>query len=114
MTAIKINVQEPYYSYILKGEKTVEGRLNKGKFASLRAGDILAVGPNEICFKVIYKKIYKSFREMIKKEGIKNVIPDKKTIKEATEVYYKFFTPEEEKTFKVLAIKIRKMKKEEK
>jgi hypothetical protein len=35
MNFISINVQEPYYSFILNGKKTVEGRLNKGKFASI-------------------------------------------------------------------------------
>ena len=29
---IQFNVQEPYKSQILSGQKTVEGRLNKGKF----------------------------------------------------------------------------------
>lgn len=109
MATIRINVQEPYYSYLLKGEKTVEGRLNKGKFASLKAGDVLAIGPDEICFQVISRKVYKSFKEMIKGEGIENVIPDKESIKDAVEVYYKFFTPEQEKTFKVLAIRVEKI-----
>ena len=29
---VQFNVQEPYKSQILSGQKTVEGRLNKGKF----------------------------------------------------------------------------------
>lgn len=34
-------VKEPYKSLILSGEKTVEGRLNKGKFADLKIWDYL-------------------------------------------------------------------------
>ena len=32
MNTIFFNVQEPYKSQILSGQKTVEGRHNKGKF----------------------------------------------------------------------------------
>lgn len=104
---IKINVQEPYYSLILNGKKNVEGRLNKGKFAQIEVGDILIIGEEKNEFIVIDKKFYSSFQEMIESEKIENVIPDKKTISEAVNVYYQFYTPEQEKEFGVVAIKIK-------
>ncbi len=97
MQKILINIQEPYHSLIINGQKTVEGRLNKGKFASIQRGDILVLTPENIEFKVVKKNIYKLFREMIESEGVKNVIPDKTDIEEATNVYYKFYTKEQEK-----------------
>lgn len=106
MTKIKINIQEPYKTFILKGIKIVEGRLNKGKFARIKVGDILEIGSEEIKFNVIKRNIYSNFREMLKKEGIKNVIPDKNDINDAVNVYYKFYTKEQEKEFQVVAIKI--------
>lgn len=36
MTWHNINVQNPWFTYIASGEKTVEGRLNTSKFASLK------------------------------------------------------------------------------
>ena len=45
MNIISINVQEPYHSFLLNGTKTVEDRLNKGKFASINAGDIIEIEP---------------------------------------------------------------------
>ncbi|MEI7425818.1 MAG: ASCH domain-containing protein [Candidatus Moraniibacteriota bacterium] len=45
MANISINIQEPYHSLILQGKKTVEGRLNKDKFATIRVGDILETVP---------------------------------------------------------------------
>lgn len=33
---IQVNIKEPYKSLILSGEKTIEGRLNKGKFSQLK------------------------------------------------------------------------------
>ncbi|MEA3450111.1 MAG: ASCH domain-containing protein [Patescibacteria group bacterium] len=107
MQKISINIQEPYYSFILEGQKTVEGRLNKGKFTSIQKDDILVLAPEDIEFEVIEKNIYNSFREMIESEGVENVIPDKTGIEEATNIYYKFYTKEQEKQFGVVAIKIK-------
>lgn len=105
MKIIDINVQEPYFSSILSGEKIVEGRLNKGKFLDLQIGDILRIN-SEVEFKVLEKNIYPNFREMIEKEGLKNVIPDKKTIEDAVDIYRKFYTEEDELKYGVVGIKI--------
>lgn len=105
MTIFDINVQEPYFSSILSGEKTVEGRLNKGKFLDLQAGDILKIN-NEVEYKVLEKNIYTNFREMIEKEGLSNVIPDKKTVEDALAIYRKFYTEEDELKYGVVGIKI--------
>ena len=110
MDIIKLNVEEPYLSFILNGQKTIEGRLNKGKFKDLQVGDILLIGQDEKSFIIERTTIYKSFREMIEKEGIENVIPDKDNIDDAEAVYYKFYTKEQEEEFEVLAIKIKLQK----
>lgn len=67
MKIISINVQEPYRSFILSGEKTVEGRLNRGKFSNLCLGDVLELEPEKALFKIIGKNEYKTFKEMIEK-----------------------------------------------
>lgn len=107
MQTIPLDVQEPYLSFILNEQKTVEGRLNKGKFKDLKIGDVLLIGPEEKRFLIERTIVYKTFREMIEKEGIENVIPDKDNIDEAEAVYYKFYTKEQEKEFGVLAIVIK-------
>ncbi len=109
MTEIIINAQEPYKTFMLKGIKRIEGRLNKGKFALINVGDILILEPEKNKFKIQRKRIYSSFREMIKKEGIKNIIPDKNKINDAVNVYYEFYTKEQEKKFGVVAIQIKKI-----
>jgi ASC-1-like (ASCH) protein len=76
MKKIEINIQEPYFSQILAGKKTVEGRLNKGKFFELQVGDILKIN-DLVEYTVLEKNIYSSFREMIEQTGLENVIPDK-------------------------------------
>jgi ASC-1-like (ASCH) protein len=110
MKKIPLDVQEPYLSFILNEQKTIEGRLNKGKFKDLKIGDILLIGPEKKRFLIERTTVYKTFREMIEKEGIENVIPDKDNIDDAESVYYKFYTKEQEKEFGVLAIKIKVIK----
>lgn len=110
MNTIEINIQEPYFSFIRDGVKTVEGRINKGRFAQIREGDTLIVKGIAKQFKVLYKKPYKTFLEMIEKEGVKNVIPDKESVQDGANVYFKFFTKKQEKEFGVVAIKIEEMK----
>lgn len=105
MKIVDINVQEPYLTSILSGKKTVEGRLNKGKFLELQVGDVLRIN-NESDFRVIAKNVYSNFREMIEKEGLNNVIPDKKAIDDAVMIYYKFYSKEDEQKYGVVGIKI--------
>ena len=60
--------------------KTVEGRLNKGKFKNIKGGDIITftnpLTKKSIALKVESIKEYKSFENMISMEGIKHVLPD--------------------------------------
>lgn len=105
MKLFEINVQEPYFTFIIEGKKTVEGRLNKGKFAEMQPGDMLKIN-HQAEYNIIAKNEYKIFAEMIAAEGIKNVIPDKETVAEAVGVYYQFFSKEDEERCGVVAIKI--------
>ncbi len=104
-TTLNINVQEPYFSLIASGKKTIEGRLAKDKFKSLNSEDIITIN-DYLTKRVDYVNIYDSFEDMLIMEGVINTIPDAKTLKDAVNVYYKFFTQEDEKIFKVCAIKI--------
>ena len=107
MTTISINIIEPYLSYILNGQKIIEGRLNKDKFKGLKIGDILLIGPDKKKFKVERISKYDSFKDMLSNEGVNNVVPNKDTVEEAVKVYYNFYTKKQEKKFGVLAIKIK-------
>ncbi len=109
MKKVSFDVQEPYYSYIISGEKTVEGRLNKGKFATIEERDVVLLGKKKIKFLVVKKTLYDTFEQMINSEGINNVIPDKDCVNDAVNIYYKFYTPKQENKFGVLAIKIKKI-----
>jgi len=109
MKTITTNKQEPYASFVKDGLKTVEGRLNRGKFAELKIGDIMEMNDERTPFKVISKNIYPTFRTMLEAEGISNVLPDRYTMDGGLEVYYEFYSKDEEKEFGVVAIHIKRL-----
>ncbi len=108
MNIIETNKQEPYLSYLLQGVKTIEGRLNKGKFKKVKIGDVLKLKTGEASFKVLDKKFYPDFKTMLEKEGVKNVLPDKKSVEEGIKIYYHFYTKKQEQKFGVLAFKLKR------
>ena len=95
------NVQEPYKTYLLNWKKTIEWRLNKWKYASLKVWDTLSFESGE-SFEVKNLTYHKSFSKMIRIFWKENII--------AINVYYTFYTPEEEKKFWVVAIHLFRLK----
>lgn len=107
MKTIYFTVGEPYKTLILQGKKTVEGRLCKGKFSQLQVSDVLQFQDTGECLEIIALTHYPSFKAMLENEGLKHTLPGIAEIDCGREVYYQFYTPEEEKAFGVLAISIR-------
>jgi len=109
MKIIKTNKDKPYLLFLNSGKKTVEGRLNKGKFKKVNIGDIFEIKGSGERFEIIAQKTYKDFKELLKSEGIENVLPDKKGLKEALAVYYKYYSAEDEEKYGVVAFKLKKL-----
>jgi ASC-1-like (ASCH) protein len=113
---MEINVQEPWFTLIKTGHKTVEGRLNKGKFSQMNKGDIVSWcykknNNKKETFKTVIVKIskYPSFEKMLKVETLKKTLPGVPTIKCGVRVYREFYDENKEKEFGVLAITLKKI-----
>lgn len=102
------NVQEPYKTYLLNWEKTIEWRLNKWKYASLKVWATLSFESGET-FEVKNLTYHKSFSEMIWMLWKESIIPNAKSDEEAINVYYSFYTHDEEKNFWVVAIHLKRI-----
>ena len=107
------NVSEPWFSLILLGLKTVEGRKNKGRFKEMKVGDIVEwtndnFKPRSVLTRVTGKAEYPTFREYLEKEGLDKCLPgmEKFGIEDGLSIYYKYYTKEDEKEFGVVAIRI--------
>ena len=108
MSIKEINVSQPWFDYIKLGRKTIEGRLNKGMFSQLKSCDIIKFVNNNEYVKVRVENIqyYDSFVQYLTLEGLERTLPDVYTIEEGVNIYYQYYTKEQEKEYRILAIHI--------
>lgn len=103
-----LKLQEPFYSCIENGTKTFEGRINRRK---LEVGDNIEFvnGDRKLLRKIISLNTYSTFIDAIEKHGLSNVLPShsQTSIEDAADdVYYRFFTKDEESRYGVIMIGI--------
>ena len=104
---------EPYFTFVKKGQKTIEGRIKKGYYKFIKPGGHIVIYNEEETdsVEVIVKEVrdYRTFRELLENEAIAEVLPNVKTVDEGIEVYRKFYTTEQEKEFGVVALKVKRV-----
>lgn len=125
---IEISVSEPWFTAIKRGLKTVEGRLNKSKFAEMRPGTVLVIsksGPDSskkksgtgtrsirastsssAPFVAVVTQVvpYQSFVSYLSHEGLNRCLPGIDTIEAGANVYRQFYSSADEATFGIVAI----------
>ena len=103
------HVQEPWFNFIKNGQKTVEGRLNKGSFKELNKGDIVIWknGKKKLKTCIISIHHHKNFNNMLKQHRLSNVLPGIKTFSDGVEIYSKFYSASDVLKYGVLAIKVK-------
>ena len=106
---------------IIAGRKTIEGRLNRDKFAQYKVGDSVSLRrdvrdangvlrdgePDAARVEIIAIRKYPDFISMVTDEGYKNVIPSAKNAKEAADEYNKYYSADDQALYGVLAIEVR-------
>lgn len=105
----EINVNKIWFDHIKTGDKTIEGRLNKGKFKTFKKDEIIYFknDQNKIKIKIINIIEYKDFKTYLEQEGLKRTLPGIDSIRNGVKVYRNFYTKEMEDEFGVLAIEIK-------
>ncbi len=105
---------------IIVGRKTIEGRLNRGKFAEYSVGDIVSLrrdyrdakgvlldGESHAAqVKVVAIRRYEKFIDMVESENYKSVIPSANSAEEAAEIYDRYYSLEDQNKYGVLAIEV--------
>lgn len=105
-----VNVQEPWFFFISQGIKTVEGRLDKGRFASMCKGDIIVFENNSFGYhrsfivEITSVRRYVSFRAYLTREGLQKCLPSVEKIEDGIKVYRQFYTKTDESKHGVVAI----------
>eukprot|EP00973_Karenia_brevis_P092731 12413846-Karenia_brevis.AAC.1 len=82
--AIKQQWEEAVYNE----EKTVEGRINKDKAATVKAGDRILLGSTMVLVQSVHH--YDSFKDMLNKEGVDACLPGVADVRSGVHIYHKF------------------------
>ncbi len=105
---------------IIAGRKTIEGRLNRGKFAKYRPGDVVKLRrdyrdetgvlrdgqPDAARVEVVAVRQYPDFLSLVRTEGYQKVIPSAADAREAADVYNRYYSAEDQAAYGVLAIEV--------
>ena len=92
----KLNItntkDKPFLQCIAKGLKKAEGRIATDYVRSFEVGSklVLSAEVESIICEVSYMHFYNSFKEMLKNEGVKNMVPFAKDLDEAIKMYMSF------------------------
>lgn len=105
------HLSEPWFSLIQLRLKTVEGRLNKGRFQELNEGDIVEwinddFKHRSVKTRITGKRKYKTFAEYLEKEGLPKCLPGMPSLEHGLSVYFKYYTKEKEAEFGIVAIEL--------
>lgn len=110
-TVWKVHVSLPWFNLIREGKKTVEGRPNRKDFAQMKIGDQIEFSNKELnenfMAEITNVTNHKTFEEMIKSNGIDNVLPGIRNLDEGVQVYMQYYTKEIEAEFGVVGIHIK-------
>lgn len=95
----QINVSPLWFKLIKDNGKTVEGRLDRGRFKKWYIGMILRITCGSEFLRVKVSRItrYESLKEYLEQEGMRNCIPGVKDVKVGVKIYRQFYTKDDEK-----------------
>lgn len=104
---------EPYFTYMKEGKKTIEGRLSKGLYAEVTSGDYIEVQnlteSDSVVVKVVAVRNYDSFMDMLTHEDIYSVLPNISDVTGGVAVYEQFYTKEQQEAYGVVALKVKRI-----
>uniref|UniRef100_A0A7C9EJZ7 ASCH domain-containing protein n=1 Tax=Opuntia streptacantha TaxID=393608 RepID=A0A7C9EJZ7_OPUST len=78
----RLHVQEPFFSQLKDGQKTIEGRCATGDYTLMQSGDLILFN-NCLMLEVQDVHHYASFVEMLEAESLEKVLPGVLSIEEA-------------------------------
>ncbi len=106
-------LERPYLRWLKNGIKTAEGRINGEKYRKIKVGDKASFTDTKsddfISGVVTFKHEYSAFEEMLKSEGVKNMLPflDDNDLEKGVQIYQNFPGSERVKKFGCVAIGVK-------
>jgi ASC-1-like (ASCH) protein len=118
-TIYKEYLSEPWFSLILLGLKTCEGRLHKHRFQTYKEGDIIMWFNDDfgktrfVMTEITYVKVYPTFEDFLKNNfysGLKDSLPGMPSLSHGLQVYQKYFTKKDETKYGVVSFDLKVLK----
>ena len=113
-TIFKMVCSEPWFSYIQKGIKPVEGRKNTPKHQKIRIGDFIDFSNEKETFLAIVTdiRVYASLENYLNDVTFQKALPGILSFEEAINIYEQWSTPEEIRKYGFLGIFIKPLDKQ--
>ena len=103
----------PYLKWLSDGTKTAEGRVNTPSRRKMQVGEYIFLFDDDrnqnIYGQISFKHEYKTFREMLLNEGVKNMLPflEAENLEQGIKIYEDFPGSDRVKKFGCVAIGIK-------
>lgn len=96
-TVFQLFCDEPWFSFIQKGLKKVEGRKNSPKYQKIKVDDFIDFSNGEEHFRVIVTEIrsYASLEDYLNDVTVQKALPNVSSFEEAVKIYHQWSTPDE-------------------
>lgn len=109
MTVFNIHCEDPWFSYIRQGIKTVEGRKKTHSYEKIKVGDQInfSNGKENFIADVTEIRKYKSLEEYFEDVTLEKALPGIKSIEEGLDIYYQWSTEEKIREYGFLGIFVR-------
>lgn len=106
--SFELHVQEPFFTQLKDGLKTIEGRCATSKYTRIESGNRILLNKS-LVFEVQGVRRYPSFFDMLETESLGEVLPGIESVEEGVKIYRRFYTEEMEQTNGVLANTVSKL-----
>lgn len=106
MTTFNIHCDDPWFSYILQGIKTVEGRKKTHTYKKIKVGDKInfSNGKESFIANVTEIREYDTIEKYLEDVTPEKALPGIKTTEEALNIYYQWSPEEKIKQYGFLGI----------
>lgn len=103
---LQVHCEDPWFSMIKQGIKSVEGRKNTHTYKKLQVGSLIRFsnGPESVEAVVTELREYPSLQAYLEDVTIEKALPGIASLEEALSIYAQWVTPQEIKQYGVLGI----------
>ena len=105
-TIFQMICDEPWFSFIRKGIKPVEGRKNSPKYQKIQVDDLIDFSNGKEHFRAIVTEIrsYASLEDYLNDVTVQKALPNVSSFEEAVKIYHQWSTPDEIQIYGFLGI----------